>query len=449
MSIELTSYDFYIEQVRTRVFNMIAEYRRILKNPSPERKKKCIFFDALHKIYQAKDNNGVKAALNNTEEDYNLDPIDFSMSDENHDHNVTDAEDGSGNETEEKEIFAYDMSPSTTLANGHNGNCTNGNSNFDGTNDVDSIGENDTNGEINGTGVNGGGSSSGGGGGAGPSSGANMRTGESNNNSCYREVNTNRNEHSTSSMYNNIHGIPCKRLRTNSSLSNSLLNMSQQQQSFVSHHQSSQSYSNILPTIDTTASVLLVDRMFAHLAKETDVMRDWVQLEKERSKEDIIRRKESAEREEKREAAFLSTLTRMQEQFFTYLSNTFNTNNSGNNKFESIENGLSASSSSAMSSGNDCSFNCHSRSKKNTNHTTSMSSTNDTGKNNNVNENDLLSNCANKFNTNGKEQVLPEMDDENFSSTSPSVVSNNVSEGEDEDTQIRSTDDLCKPDICT
>lgn len=47
---------------------MIAEYRRILKNPTPERKKKCIFFDALHKIYQAKDTNAVKAALNNYEE---------------------------------------------------------------------------------------------------------------------------------------------------------------------------------------------------------------------------------------------------------------------------------------------------------------------------------------------------------------------------------------------
>lgn len=104
------------DQVRTRVFNMIAEYRRILKNPTPERKKKCIFFDALHKIYQAKDTNGVKAALNNYEEDYNLEPIDFANSDDNND---ATGDDGSGNENEDQsEVFAYAMSPSQALSNG-------------------------------------------------------------------------------------------------------------------------------------------------------------------------------------------------------------------------------------------------------------------------------------------------------------------------------------------
>ena len=96
---------------------MIAEYRRILKNPTPERKKKCIFFDALHKIYQAKDTNGVKAALNNYEEDYNLDPIEFNAQDETHDGSgdVGDA-DNSGTDNEDRsEIFAYAMSPSQAL----------------------------------------------------------------------------------------------------------------------------------------------------------------------------------------------------------------------------------------------------------------------------------------------------------------------------------------------
>lgn len=94
---------------------MIAEYRRILKNPTPERKKKCIFFDALHKIYQAKDTNGVKAALNNYEEDYNLDPIDFT-NEENDMNNGTNDDgfdgDGSGNDEDRSEFFSYAMSPS-------------------------------------------------------------------------------------------------------------------------------------------------------------------------------------------------------------------------------------------------------------------------------------------------------------------------------------------------
>lgn len=128
---------------------MIAEYRRILKNPTPERKKKCIFFDALHKIYQAKDTNAVKAALNNYEEvcvaphnydlqlellmsvlfilkDYNLDPIEFSAQDENEMNGANgDGLDGdnSGTDNEDRsEVFAYAMSPSQTIPNGNNHN---------------------------------------------------------------------------------------------------------------------------------------------------------------------------------------------------------------------------------------------------------------------------------------------------------------------------------------
>lgn len=65
---------------------------------------------------------------------------------------------------------------------------------------------------------------------------------------------------------------------------------------------------------------MLIDRMFAHLAKETEVMREWVTLERERLTQEVTRRKEETEREERREKAFLATLTRMQEQMFAYLS---------------------------------------------------------------------------------------------------------------------------------
>lgn len=98
-------YERTSDQVRTRVFNMIAEYRRILKNPTPERKKKCIFFDALHRIYQAKDSNRLDI-LNCSDEQYNFDPLVFEQ---NGDCNGGD--DNSDNE-DPSECFAYTVSPS-------------------------------------------------------------------------------------------------------------------------------------------------------------------------------------------------------------------------------------------------------------------------------------------------------------------------------------------------
>lgn len=239
----------FTDQVRTRVFNMIAEYRRILKNPSPERKKKCIFFDALHKIYQAKDTNGVKAALNNYEEDYNLD-IDFSVSDENQDQNggIGDdsaGEDGnvSGNETyeEKSEVFAYAMSPSAAL--GSNG-LTNGHMDHDADDSED--------------------------------------------------------QHDMDNSQYMTGPPPTKRLRSESTAS---MNQQIPYQSF-----------------DNSSAALLIDRVFSHLAKETEVMKDWVSLLRQRFDDEATRRKEELERDERRERAFLSTLQRMQEQMFSFLS---------------------------------------------------------------------------------------------------------------------------------
>jgi hypothetical protein len=128
------------DQVRTRVFNMIAEYRRILKNPTAERKKKCIFFDALHKIYQAKDASGVRAALSNYEEELNLEPLEFAPLDEQSGYESKDLNDaemmdaGSGSDAEERsEIFSYAMSPSQlngfSSFSGMNGSVSGGNAN--------------------------------------------------------------------------------------------------------------------------------------------------------------------------------------------------------------------------------------------------------------------------------------------------------------------------------
>ncbi|KAI1290242.1 Zinc finger and SCAN domain-containing protein 29 [Halotydeus destructor] len=231
------------DQVRTRVFNMIAEYRRILKNPTPERKKKCIFFDALHKIYQAKDTNGVKAALNNYEEDYNLEPLEFNSQDENENGGDGGDADNSGTDNEDRsEIFAYAMSPSQALGqtmqmNGHH----------------HGMDDDSTDGQMH------------------------IVTDET-----------------------PIGAPPAKRLRSDSTMS------SLHQQQFAS--------------FDSSSSALLIDRMFAHLAKETEVMREWVHLERERLSQEVSRRREENEREERREKVFLATLTKMQDQMFAYLA---------------------------------------------------------------------------------------------------------------------------------
>ena len=77
---------------------------------------------------------------------------------------------------------------------------------------------------------------------------------------------------------------------------------------------------NSTTTLDSSASALLIDRMFAHLSRETEVMRQWVNLERERLAQEIIRRKEEKEREERREKSFLEVLTKLQDQMFNFLS---------------------------------------------------------------------------------------------------------------------------------
>lgn len=61
---------------------MIAEYRRIMKNPTKERRKKCIFFDALHKYY-AKYNNADLISFG--DEHFNYEPLDFTTENMNGD----------------------------------------------------------------------------------------------------------------------------------------------------------------------------------------------------------------------------------------------------------------------------------------------------------------------------------------------------------------------------
>ena len=258
-------FDRTADQVRTRVFNMIAEYRRILKNPTPERKKKCIFFDALHKIYQAKDANGVKAALN-YDDDYNLEPLDLGPDD-----GTDENDDGNGSGEDGDDLF-YAMSPNQI------------------------------------------------------SNGVSDKQGTSSN---FKEPSASTSTHNMDKSKNNIDhddgsgdelphtsreesGNPAKRLRSDSNPS------AYYQHNSDSSNQPNASYEGQHPP---TASALLIDRIFKHLTKETEVMREWISLEKERFEREATRRKEENEREERREKAFLDTLMKMQEHTFKALKN--------------------------------------------------------------------------------------------------------------------------------
>lgn len=245
------------EQVRTRVFNMIAEYRRILKNPTPERKKKCIFFDALHKIYQAKDANGVRQALNNYEEEYNLEPLEFSnMDDQNDTNNYNDHDNSDSGNEDKSEIFSYAMSPSHF--NGVSMNM-NGISNDHGSSDGQE--DNDLN----------------------------------NAQPVYKRMRS-----ETSNQANNLNNL------TNHHNLPSFNN--QQSNSF-----------DIGSNLDN-GSAILIDRMFSHLTKESEVMREWVVLERERLRQEMAKRKEDNDREERREKQFLNCIMKMQEQFLNHIA---------------------------------------------------------------------------------------------------------------------------------
>ncbi|XP_053212941.1 uncharacterized protein LOC128396392 isoform X2 [Panonychus citri] len=222
------------DQVRIKVFNMIAEYRRILKNPTPERKKKCVFFDALDKIYQAKDTEDVKAALNDYEEEYHFDPSDSNMADETNDSGMGANGDGENSGTDNEEVFSYAMSPSQTL-NGNEG--------------------------------------------------------------AYGQVDGDQ-----------YMGQPALRSRSGSNATYS----GYQAQDYSSEYDSSQ-------------AVILIDRMFVHLTKEMDIMRDWIRLEKERFHQEAARRKEDNERQERREKAFLNALVSMQDQTYRFLAGSSST----------------------------------------------------------------------------------------------------------------------------
>lgn len=67
-------------------------------------------------------------------------------------------------------------------------------------------------------------------------------------------------------------------------------------------------------------SAILIDRMFSHLTKESEVMREWVILERERLRQEMAKRKEDNDREERREKQFLNCIMEMQKQFLNHIA---------------------------------------------------------------------------------------------------------------------------------
>lgn len=414
-------FDRTADQVRTRVFNMIAEYRRILKDPTPERMKKCIFFEALHKIYQAKHMDDVKSALDDYEPEYPYSPASNTISSEKGDESVSDGEATDGNETINN----------TTINTIGNNNITANNVSLNDTNNGDSNNNNNTNNEKESSTAN---SHHTAGGAANkkiklesPKSGhhhqtTNQVTNNNNNNITNTNMQTastsavnsssssSSNPNSSSSTSDHIpnnNNNNSKQTKTqvplvattigggasiastsNSSLSSSssTTTSSQRHQSLLLPHATTSaatstpisklttsggnntpSYINInstklpiirtnqlighpngnesinlngtatrLPTtaaitshqlyqapvntFDVTSSALLIDRMFAHLSRESENMREWIALEKERLAMERARKQQETEREVRRERVLIDTLMRFQDQWLSFLS---------------------------------------------------------------------------------------------------------------------------------
>lgn len=407
------------DQVRTRVFNMIAEYRRILKDPNPERQKKCVFFEALHKIYQAKHMDDVKSALDDYEPEYPYSPASNTISSERGDESVSDGEATDGNETINNNLttnnnnsnaatistLSAQASATTATSTSHSSN------NLINTTTIDNnIGETPltvggflATGEQKELSMNSlFSTNSNAAGGAtkkvkldSPKSGQNQSSVPSTSStsttasSSTDHQNNSTKQSKTSSSSSSTTAtttLNTATINTGTATSSSSATTSQRHQSLLLPHgttsgatstpiskitttgsNNTPSYINInstklpiirtnqlighsngneslnlngtttrLPTtaaitshqlyqapvntFDVTSSALLIDRMFAHLSRESENMREWIALEKERLALERTRRQQEADREARRERVLIETLMKFQEQWLTFLS---------------------------------------------------------------------------------------------------------------------------------
>lgn len=379
-------YERTADQVRTRVFNMIAEYRRILKDQDPERKKKCIFFEALHKIYQAKHFDDVSKALDDYEPDHPYSPFSNTISSDKGDESISDSE----------AIYGNDINNATGTATiGTNANSTGSTNqandlNNDGSsidNNGDSIASgNNLNNRTNSTetSTHHHGSSSSKKIKLDPSKGSAQNQASNTNpsastsapNASTNSVNENSKQtrssislvttsntgtstssqkhqslllpHATTSASNSgpSNSTPISKLTTGGTNTPSYININSTKLPIIRTNQlightngnesinlngtatrlpttaitSHQLYQAPVNTFDVTSSALLIDRMFAHLSRESENMREWIALEKERLALERARRQQEAEREARREKVLTDTLMKFQDQWLSFLS---------------------------------------------------------------------------------------------------------------------------------
>lgn len=331
---------------------MIAEYRRILKDPAQERRKKCTFFEALHKIHQAKDANGVRAALDNYEEDQHADLIEFNNFDENQENYMANLN-SETSDLEDKEIFSYQMSPShlnpigqfgqigQVQVNGFNhqvvqlnngsrnrtptsfltGQSLNAslNSNGDLINQAIAIQrlkqaasqQNSQTNSLNGDHYYSDNLSD--------NSGDQFPTN-------YQLANNNNNVNHSTSRHNNVNS-------NNNNTGKHARSMNDYPQKSKKHrsddYNNHQLFDNSLQQLNsstTDTAELLIDKMFEHFAKGTEAMREWIKLEERRLEQDIIRKQEERAREERREKKYLEAFVKMQNQMFEFLAKQNNQN---------------------------------------------------------------------------------------------------------------------------
>lgn len=376
----LSGYERTADQVRTRVFNMIAEYRRIVKDPQPERIKKCIFYEALDKIYQAKHMDDVKSALDDYEPEYPYSPASNTISSEKGEESISDSEATRGNDT----------TLNTTVTNNNNGNnndasaatAINSNNSELATSDNNGDSINDTNGadshpsakrvklespksgsshatnssEQANTNSKQGKSSSNQGGlsnasastasattsnGSSAPAGTTTSTSSSSTSSSAPKNQSlllshgtstssasstpiNKLSSSSNSSYININSTKLPIIRTNQLIGNpngtESVGGTSARLPTTAAITSHQLYQAPVNTFDVTSSALLIDRMFAHLTRESDTIRERIALEKDRLAYEKLRRAQDAERELRRERVLVDTLLRFQEQWISYLS---------------------------------------------------------------------------------------------------------------------------------
>lgn len=348
------------DQVRTRVFNMIAEYRRILKDPNPERMKKCIFFEALDKIYHAKGMDDVKSALDDYEPEYPYSPASDKADDLNSDSEATE-----GNATISASDAIKDDGDNNNSVNnighkinekdrGSNNSVNNLNhkmneKNSDNNNSVNNLSDkmHDKNGDNNHANEKDSSHTT-----HSKSSDSRKRIKlESSKSSKSHNSASTSTEHSLGASsspqiagaaigqsllkpqassstptakltnatpsYISINSTKLPIIRTNQLIGASNDTVNAAQARLPTGHQLYQAPVN---TFDVTSSALLIDRVFAHLTRESENMREWIALEKERIAIERTRRQQEAEREVRREKVLVETLMRFQDQWLSYLS---------------------------------------------------------------------------------------------------------------------------------